>query len=813
MNSILNSYINQKEQMNNLNAKVNSLNWENQRLQDELNRVISEPYYIKAMNFRRKVKKTFVYKIYSRLRYGKIVENPYVDPVQQQERQLEFNYDYMLTNCEYNFLNYKRKRNNGYKLDLNKISVPYVKDLVSVILPVYNGDDYVDLAIDSVLSQTYKNFEFIIVDDGSTDKTPQILDEYAAKDNRIKVIHQENRKLPKTLSRGFREARGEYFTWTSADNIMHPQFLEKFVCDMKKYNHTGMVYGNIRIIDEKGNPKTDFGWYADDPQNPENVLLPKCILELNTYANNFVGAAFMYRAAAASVVEDYSQFKYGIEDYDYWMKINELFTLRHASFNDVEYSYRIHSKSLTSKDKELKITENRYKQMLLDSFRRDYYLKPLYWIVDTDNMDDPCYKELCNAIKKQGHFIISKKYAEKQTPNLYERFIYVSFSKDGNVMAGNVPKNAYRVLIAEKNAKIQSDMFDAFICNEEVTEEDFIEPYKGWFGIQDGADVFAFIDSKAKNAFLYELEGDAYRCNENGKELSVIITYCGNKKRLEECINSIPKDFNKEILIIANAAEAEELETFVIDGVKVVSCLSQSDTTQKNIAARIAEGKFYIFLQSDCLLEVESLNDMINLFNVDSKIAVMYGNVEVNARKKYQDYVKIFGEYELKNDDLYEYQEWNIPSAYSYAVRADQFKLVGGFYHLTCEHQNEFCNMAMFGLAMALKNVGRYLYLSTGFSVVRYVEESMVKEIASYIASEKESDYMLKLLNVLPYNVWPEELESEINMLKNTVQNDDNNLIAKAKLQAVEKLIECVRDDFRNKTKVEVHRDMFSQLV
>ncbi len=812
MNSILNTYMELKERVNNLNANVESLNCENQRLREEISRITSEPYYIKVMNFRTNVKKTIIYKIYSRLRYGKIVPETYVAPPCQEQR-LEFNYDYMLSNYEYIFLDYKKHRNNGFKLNLNKISVPCVKDLVSVILPVYNGDDYVNLAIESVLSQTYKNFEFIIVDDGSTDKTSQIVDEYAAKDSRIKVIHQENRKLPRTLSRGFREARGEFLTWTSADNIMHPQFLEKFVNDMKKYDHTAMIYGNIRLIDEKGNPKTDFGWYADDPENPENVLLPKCILELNTFANNFIGAAFMYRAVVANILEDYSRYKYGIEDYDYWMKVNELFTLRHASFNEIEYSYRMHSKSLTSKDKELKITENRYKQMLLDAFRRDYFLIPLYWIVDTDDADNVCYKELCNAIKKHGHYIISKTDAKKQTPNFYERFIYVRFSKDGNAAVENVPSNAYKVLIAEKSVKVQSDMFDAFICNDEVTDKDFIEAYKGWYGIPNGSDAFAFIDSKAKNTFLYDLEGDAYSCTGYEKELSIIITYCGNTKLLKECINSIPEKDNKEILIIANAAEMEELKPFVNEEVQVIFCLSQSDVTKKNVAVRMATGKFYIFIQSDCQLDMDSLNNTISLFGMDSRIAVMYGKVEANTRKKYQEYAKVLGEYEIKNDDLYEYQDWNIPSAYSYAVRAEQFKLVGGFYHLTSEHQDEFCNMEMFGLAMALKNVGRYLYLSTDFSVVRYVDESKIKEIEAYVTSEKEAFYMLQILNVLPYNVYPEGMASEMNILKNIVQNDDNNIVAKAKLQAIEKLIERVRDDFRNKEKVDVHRDMFSQPV
>ncbi|MCM1466819.1 MAG: glycosyltransferase [Alistipes sp.] len=812
MNSILNSYIQKKEQVNNLSVNVDSLNAENQRLRDEISRITSEPYYIKVMNFRTKVKKTIIYKIYSRLRYGKIIPEEHSEPV-MPERKLEFNYDNMLNNYEYSFLDYKKQRNKECMLNINQISVPYIKDLISVVLPVYNGEDYVDLSIESVLSQTYDNFEFIIIDDGSTDKTPQILDSYAAKDSRIKVFHQENRKLPRTLSRGFREARGEFFTWTSADNIMHPQFLEKFVENLKKFEHTAMIYGNIRLIDEDGNPKTDFGWYADDPENLENVILPKCILELNTFANNFIGAAFMYRAIAANVVEDYSQYKYGIEDYDYWMKINELFTVRHTSFSDIEYSYRMHSKSLTSKDKELKISENRYKQMLLDAFRRDYYLKQVYWIVDSDDMESSCYIDFCATVRKQGHFIISKEEAAKQTVNLYERFIYIAFSKAGQTEVDSVPENAYKVLITEKPVEIQPNMFDTFICNEKVSERDFIEPYKGWYGIRDGADIYAFVDSKARNSFLYELEGNMYECNDSKIMFSTIITYCGDKIQLQNCINSIPSDVRSEVLIVASAEKTSELHEVIDENIHVISCLSGDDVTQKNIAIRIAKGKFLLFLQSDCVLDIQSLSGMVNTFNMDARIAVMFGNVEIDIRKKYRDYAKILGEYTISSDDVYEYQECNIPSAYSFAANAEQLKLVGGFYHLTKEYRNQFCNMAMFGLAMILKNVGRFLYLSKDFTVIRNVGETAVKEIAPYISNEKESDYRLKISKVMPYNIWPEALASEISVLKNIIQDNADDAIAKARLQADDKLINLVREDFRNKEKAEVHRDMYSQLV
>lgn len=85
--------------------------------------------------------------------------------------------------------------------------------LVSVILPVYNGEKYLEQSIRSVLDQTYENLELIIVDDASTDNSLYIAQNLAREDSRIRIItNSENLKLPKSLNKGFEDANGEYYT-------------------------------------------------------------------------------------------------------------------------------------------------------------------------------------------------------------------------------------------------------------------------------------------------------------------------------------------------------------------------------------------------------------------------------------------------------------------------------------------------------------------------------------------------------------------------------------------------------------------------
>lgn len=97
----------------------------------------------------------------------------------------------------------------------------------TVLMPVFNGEAYIRLAIDSILAQTWTRFEFLIIDDGSTDSTAAILDEYAARDARIRVIHQDNIDQPATLNRGLREASHDWVAIIDHDDIALARRLEQ----------------------------------------------------------------------------------------------------------------------------------------------------------------------------------------------------------------------------------------------------------------------------------------------------------------------------------------------------------------------------------------------------------------------------------------------------------------------------------------------------------------------------------------------------------------------------------------------------------
>ena len=104
-----------------------------------------------------------------------------------------------------------------------------VKDLVSVVVPTYNDAPYLEVAIEDLINQTYSKIEILIINDGSTDKTEEILKKYIEKDKRIRYFYKENGGTGSALNMGFEKATGEFGTWISSDDRKNPNMIERLV--------------------------------------------------------------------------------------------------------------------------------------------------------------------------------------------------------------------------------------------------------------------------------------------------------------------------------------------------------------------------------------------------------------------------------------------------------------------------------------------------------------------------------------------------------------------------------------------------------
>ncbi|MFV0342988.1 MAG: glycosyltransferase family 2 protein [Anaerocolumna sp.] len=137
-----------------------------------------------------------------------------------------------------------------------------IKPLISVIVPIFNTQDYLARCIDSILEQSYTNIEILLVNDGSTDKSPDICDNYAVIDKRISVIHKVNGGISDARNQGLDRASGDYVTFLDSDDFLHPNFLKYLLYLSLKYNCETSVcslyMGNGNNFIDKAIPKINI---------------------------------------------------------------------------------------------------------------------------------------------------------------------------------------------------------------------------------------------------------------------------------------------------------------------------------------------------------------------------------------------------------------------------------------------------------------------------------------------------------------------------------------------------------------------------
>ncbi len=234
------------------------------------------------------------------------------------------------------------------------------RPLISVVLPVYNHGAYLEEAVESVLKASNRPLELIIIDDGSTDDTPEVLKKFSGHDQ-ITVVTQSNQGLSHTLNRAFHLVRGVFVTWTSADNRYRGRALDILADYLLANPQCGLVYANVALIDEKGAPAHGSSYRCGDqrPEDSSLLLLPRAAESLWMLNDNFINACFLYRRQVLWGAGAYEPDLLGFEDYAYWLRVSLFAKLAHVDTEEALYEYRLHGESLTAK---LQISELAEKQ-------------------------------------------------------------------------------------------------------------------------------------------------------------------------------------------------------------------------------------------------------------------------------------------------------------------------------------------------------------------------------------------------------------------------------------------------------------------
>lgn len=256
-------------------------------------------------------------------------------------------------------------------------------ELISIVLPVYNGEKYLKESINSVLEQTYKNWELLILDDCSTDSSPLIAKEYVSQDKRIHYYRNNNNlRLPSNLNKGFKLAKGDYLTWTSDDNRFKPTALEKMYYALKNNQNAQFVFASCRVINSEG---MEIEYIMVDDKVKKQIV-----------GHNVVGACFMYTRKAYEEVGEYDPEFTLVEDYDYWQRIYAKFNA--VVIKDILYDYRWHDNALTSTMKKDAFNKTLEKMLLKN--------RPLFGKIDAES----------NYYFYQGLYNCRKNLNEKNNP-------------------------------------------------------------------------------------------------------------------------------------------------------------------------------------------------------------------------------------------------------------------------------------------------------------------------------------------------------------------------------------------------------------
>jgi glycosyltransferase involved in cell wall biosynthesis len=241
--------------------------------------------------------------------------------------------------------------------------------LISVILPVYNAALYIEESIKSILNQTYSNFELIVIDDGATDNSAELIKKF--KDDRIRFYSQSNMGMAKTLNKAIDMANGKFIARQDADDISLPQRFEKQVQFLLASPEVNLLGTSAEIIPVQNNIRRFHKHPVDDAQ-----------LKIDLFFDNpFVHSSVMMRVEALKVVGYYDIEKDSlIQDYDLWSRFSRIGKIANLSEPLVEYREVNSSISRT--------TEKYLSKVISQSIENINYIHPenMYFVRQLTNL-------------------------------------------------------------------------------------------------------------------------------------------------------------------------------------------------------------------------------------------------------------------------------------------------------------------------------------------------------------------------------------------------------------------------------------------
>ena len=247
-----------------------------------------------------------------------------------------------------------------------------MQKLISIIIPVYNHEKFIADTIESVIKQTYQNWEMLVVDDCSTDGSWNIIQEYAKKDSRIKIFRNEiNKGLIENWKFLIDNSKGEFVAFLEGDDIFYEKNLEKKIEIFEEYLEVGMVYCNFNTIDETGNILIDNHYFKNNIKTFENekIAPEDFILTRNAPMSSY--SQVMIKREVLSISGYPRSLDAGAKvflpsDWDFNFRVSTKNNI--YSSNEILLGYRKHSNNSSSKT----IAVSNQLLMILDEYEKEF---------------------------------------------------------------------------------------------------------------------------------------------------------------------------------------------------------------------------------------------------------------------------------------------------------------------------------------------------------------------------------------------------------------------------------------------------------
>ena len=323
--------------------------------------------------------------------------------------------------------------------------------VISIIIPVYNVEKWLNKCIDSILSQSYENFEVILVNDGSTDKSGDICDKYSKGDNRIKVFHNKNKGLSYSRNFGVKNSNGKYVMFVDSDDFISDiNIIDKFINILEKDKSDFIYTSYCRFNDENEEEITEI--LPIDINN--NHIKGKSgieILSMLIEKNNYHHAAYLKICNRKFLIENNLLFKEGIyhEDAEWSPKLF-YYAKRISIYNEPYYMRRMRENSIITTTNEVsirkkindrlniandlieffkKMEESHSKKIIINDFVR------MYWgdlLLITNLKDKNNFNDCCNTVKNTKKVL---KYGELKKYKMADLLIKIMGIKNFLILA------------------------------------------------------------------------------------------------------------------------------------------------------------------------------------------------------------------------------------------------------------------------------------------------------------------------------------------------------------------------------------------